>query len=42
MSCYILAALPICTGIFIGFSNPEYCRLLITDPIGKAAWPTRR
>ena len=37
MSCYILAALPICTGIFISFSNPEYCRLLITDPIGKAA-----
>ncbi len=37
MSSYILAALPICTGIFIGFSNPEYSSLLITDPIGHAA-----
>jgi tight adherence protein B len=37
MSSYILAALPICTGIFIGFTNPEYTRLLITDPVGRAA-----
>jgi tight adherence protein B len=37
MSSYILAALPILTGIFIGFTNPEYTRLLITDPIGRAA-----
>lgn len=37
MSSYVLAALPICTGIFISYSNPEYSRLLISDPIGKAA-----
>lgn len=37
MSSYILAALPICTGIFIGFANPEYASLLITDSVGKAA-----
>ena len=37
MSSYILAALPIATGIFISFTNPEYTRLLITDPIGKMA-----
>jgi tight adherence protein B len=37
MSCYILAALPIATGIFIGFTNPEYTSLLFTDPIGHAA-----
>ena len=37
MSSYILAALPILTGIFIGFTNPEYTSLLITDRIGKAA-----
>jgi tight adherence protein B len=37
MSCYILAALPICTGIFIAFTNPEYTKLLITDRIGKMA-----
>jgi tight adherence protein B len=37
MSSYILAALPILTAIFIAFTNPEYTRLLITDPIGHAA-----
>jgi tight adherence protein B len=37
MSSYILAALPICTGIFISFTNPAYCSLLLTDPVGKAA-----
>lgn len=37
MSSYILAALPICTGIFIGFANPEYSSMLITEPVGKAA-----
>jgi tight adherence protein B len=37
MSCYVLAALPICTGIFIAFTNPEYAGLLITDKIGQAA-----
>ena len=37
MSSYILAALPICTGIFIGFTNPEYSSLLISDPIGHMA-----
>lgn len=37
MSSWILAALPICTGIFIGFTNPEYTRLLISDPIGQMA-----
>lgn len=37
MSSYILAALPICTGIFIAFTNPEYTKLLVTDPIGKMA-----
>lgn len=37
MSCYILAALPICTGIFISFTNPEYSSLLINDRIGQMA-----
>lgn len=37
MSSYVLAALPICTGIFIGYTNPEYSSLLIRDPIGQAA-----
>jgi tight adherence protein B len=37
MSSYILAALPILTAIFIAFTNPEYTRLLITDPIGHMA-----
>ncbi|MBC8131553.1 MAG: type II secretion system protein, partial [Deltaproteobacteria bacterium] len=37
MSSYVLAALPICTGIFIGYTNPEYSVLLIRDPIGQAA-----
>ena len=37
MSSYILAALPICTGVFIGFTNPEYTKLLIDDRIGQMA-----
>ncbi|HEY4185523.1 MAG TPA: type II secretion system F family protein [Polyangia bacterium] len=37
MSCYILAALPILTAIFIAFTNPEYSKLLITDHIGHMA-----
>lgn len=37
MSSYILAALPILAGIFMTFANPEYARLLVTDPIGHAA-----
>lgn len=37
MSSYVLAALPILTGIFISYTNPEYSSLLITDPIGRAA-----
>jgi tight adherence protein B len=37
MSCYILAALPICTGIFISFTNPEYSSLLVNDRIGQMA-----
>jgi len=37
MSCYILASLPILTAIFIAFTNPEYTRLLVTDPIGHMA-----
>jgi len=37
MSSYILASLPILTAIFIAFTNPEYSRLLVTDPIGHAA-----
>jgi tight adherence protein B len=37
MSCYILASLPILTGIFIGFTNPQYTNLLLTDPVGHYA-----
>ena len=37
MSGYILAALPICCGIFMAFANPDYASLLITDKIGRAA-----
>jgi tight adherence protein B len=37
MSSYVLAALPVGTGIFIGLANPEYTRLLITDRIGQMA-----
>lgn len=37
MSGYILAALPICAGVFIGFTNPDYSSLLIHDRIGRMA-----
>ena len=37
MSSAILAALPIGTGIFMSFANPEYAQLLVTDPVGKSA-----
>jgi tight adherence protein B len=37
MSGYILAALPICAGVFIGFTNPDYSSLLISDRIGQMA-----
>jgi tight adherence protein B len=34
MSSYILGALPILTGLFIGFTNPPYVMLLFTTPMG--------
>jgi tight adherence protein B len=34
MSSYILGALPILTGLFIGFTNPPYIMLLFTTPMG--------
>jgi tight adherence protein B len=34
MSSYILGALPILTGLFIGFTNPPYIRLLFTTSMG--------
>ena len=34
MSSYILGALPILTGLFIGFTNPAYVMLLFTNPLG--------
>ncbi|MES1172067.1 MAG: type II secretion system F family protein, partial [Bacteroidota bacterium] len=37
MSSYILAALPILSGIFLAFSNPTYSSLLVTDPLGHLA-----
>jgi tight adherence protein B len=35
LSMYVLTALPIGVGIWIGFTNPEYISLLFTHPIGK-------
>lgn len=34
MSSYILGALPILTGLFIGFTNPPYVKLLFTTELG--------
>jgi tight adherence protein B len=34
MSSYILGALPILTGLFIGFTNPPYIKLLFTTHMG--------
>lgn len=34
MSSYILGALPILTGLFIGFTNPPYVKLLFTTDLG--------
>src|SRR4051812_10362621 len=34
MSSYILGALPILTGLFIGFTNPQYVMLLFTTHMG--------
>jgi tight adherence protein B len=34
MSSYILGALPILTGMFIGFTNPDYVSLLFTTTLG--------
>ena len=34
MSSYILGALPILTGLFIGFTNPGYVSLLFTTDMG--------
>ena len=34
MSSYILGALPILTGLFIGFTNPPYVMLLFTTDMG--------
>jgi tight adherence protein B len=34
MSSYILGALPILTGLFIGFTNPPYVMLLFTTSMG--------
>lgn len=34
MSSYILGALPILTGFFIGFTNPPYVKLLFTTDLG--------
>jgi len=36
MSSYVLGALPILTGLFIGFTNPGYVSLLFTTDSGKA------
>jgi tight adherence protein B len=36
MSSYILGALPILTGLFIGFTNPSYVSLLFTTDMGNA------
>jgi tight adherence protein B len=36
MSSYILGALPILTGLFIGFTNPTYVSLLFTTDMGNA------
>jgi tight adherence protein B len=34
MSSYVLGALPILTGLFIGFTNPPYVKLLFTAKLG--------
>ena len=34
MSSYILGALPILTGLFIGFTNPPYVMLLFSEKLG--------